>query len=106
MIGEAKVLYYCDSCTAELEIALTATAAGWVGDTAEAQLAAEGWRVMVIGDGIKHYCDGCGPVLAQAILDDLAAQAARDAWNRRQEAEHAKLEGWNTAARQFGTVQP
>ena len=32
MIGEAKVLYYCDSCTAELEIALTATAAGWAGD--------------------------------------------------------------------------
>ena len=39
-------------------------------------------------------------------LDDLAAQAARDAWNRRQEAEHAKLQSWNTAARQFGTVQP
>ena len=101
MTGDASLMYYCDACTAELAITLTRTAEGWVSDTADKQLAVEGWRTLTTADGVKVYCDGCGPDMTQAQRDDLVTQAARAEWNRQVEAELARLDAWNTAAFSF-----
>ena len=77
MTGDASLMYYCDACTAELAITLTRTAEGWVNDTADKQLAVEGWLTLTTTDGVKVYCDGCGPDMTQAQRDDLVTAAAR-----------------------------
>ena len=106
MIGEATVMYYCDACTVELVITLSRTADGWVNDTADKQLAVEGWRTLTTADGVKVYCDTCGPDMTQDQRDELVTKAARAEWNRQVEAEQAKLDAWNQAARSFVAVHP
>ena len=105
MIGDATLMYYCDACTAELSITLTRTGDGWVNDTADKQLAAEGWRTLTTADGVKVYCDGCGPDIEQFQLDELLMQAEHNEFLRQEATELARLDAWNRSARSF-TVQP
>lgn len=106
MIGEATLMYYCDACTAELVITLTRTGDGWVNDTADKQLAVEGWRTLTTAAGIVHYCDTCGPDIEQSQLDERLLEAEHNEFLRQEAAELARLDAWNQAARSFVAVHP
>lgn len=106
MIGEATVMYYCDACTVELVITLSRTADGWVNDTADKQLAVEGWRTLTTADGIKHYCDPCGMDIEQSQLDELLLEAEHKEFLRQEAAELARLDAWNRSSRSFVAVHP
>ena len=106
MIGDATLMYYCDACTAELSITLTRTGDGWVNDTADKQLAVEGWRTLTTADGIKHYCDPCGMDIEQSQLDERLLEAEHKEFLRQEAAELARLDAWNRSSRSFVAVHP